>query len=44
MEDDKIVFGDYGIVISDEDLKDVNKETLIKCKEILKRALEKNDK
>lgn len=37
--DEKIVFEDYNIEITDKDFEGVDKETLIKCKERLNRAI-----
>lgn len=39
--EEKIVFEDYNIEITDEDLKGVDKETLIACKERLNKAIHK---
>lgn len=39
--DKKIVFEDYDIEITDEEMKGVDKETLIKCKERLNEAIKK---
>lgn len=39
--DKKIVFEDYDIEITDEDIKGVDKETLIKCRDRLNEAIKK---
>lgn len=41
MEEDKIVFEDYGIEFTDEDFKGVDQETLINCKRKLRDLLNK---
>lgn len=40
-KEDKIVFEDYGIEFTDDDLEGVDKETLIECKEKLDELLNK---
>lgn len=37
--EEKIIFEDYGIEFTEEDFKGVDKETLLKCKKILQKAI-----
>lgn len=39
--EEKVVFEDYGIEITDKELNEADKETLLKCKEILMKAVNK---
>ena len=40
-DNDKIVFEEYGIEFTDDDFKDVDQDTLIKCKRKLNELLRK---
>lgn len=39
--EEKVVFEDYGIEITDKELNEADKETLLKCKKILLKVVNK---
>lgn len=43
-EQNKITFEEYGLEFTEEDFKNVDKETLIKCRDKIDKFLEKMEK